>query len=945
VSDRRAAARQSGWSQLFGYDVFLSFALGEPPRGTRGYSSDLARKLRERDLTVFYSEEEAAPGRELTRTLQSALKRSRLLVVVCNRDMLAEPRWVSQEVQHFRQFNPRRDVVPISIGAALNDPTCAAADKWLGFSKRIWLDEAEDAVFSGTASDAVVNGIGRSVSSVRSGVRLRAALAAIMMVLSGLSAYAWWQRAEAEASAQDAELQRDVAVQERGKAQEQAEKARAAASEAQVARLEAERQLRKASSRETAAESVLQFNLRVDHAFALAAQAAHKEPTHESLGSLLKAGWKLSPALRHALNGHNSAATALLFDPMGKLLFSGGEDSAVVVWDLEKRRIRRVLNVPIGTYGGRQGISALALRDDGLLAVGTDRDAVFVWNLNEQAKPKLWFKDGGAVQALHYVDGGNSLRSLGYRGSSLDEQYGAAPPLPARPSSAQASSVPFFFYARTEDASITVLVGTPTRRRVLKPAPRLERVIEGTASADGKRMALAHADGTISTWDLTQEAPTPDVLPSRTSANVVSMAMSADGKELALGLADGAVKLSMRDERGGHWFEQLDAHQGAVGALAFSPDGRTLASGGADGAVFLWDVDMAAGRTPWRPAAEGTAAATARGLLLRRAPQLLEDGRVVEFASGQPRGLRMDLAPLAALPGRVAVSHDDAHVALVAAAPLTIIVAPSGNPQAARRWKAPLALSQERLAVASGGRRLATFGKEGSLVLIDPARPQPVQVAKAPAPAEWNLLDFSGDGNRLAWLNEHGLTVLDPVDGTATSRAGPKKFEAPRALRMNQEGTGVAILVGDEIQYWRVPLQAEPELRLRLPRLSEVRAMQFSRDGQRLYVEQRSSSAPPGWTRQNFLLWDLNSAQFVKAQTPWSEDVEPVWQVTADDQWLIARQGSSLRGWPVGMQALSARACLLTRNWGPGMRGARTPPPMPPCTSQPPAVGVQRAPS
>ena len=36
--------RSSFASRLFGYDIFLSFALGPPPRGTHSYASDLARR-------------------------------------------------------------------------------------------------------------------------------------------------------------------------------------------------------------------------------------------------------------------------------------------------------------------------------------------------------------------------------------------------------------------------------------------------------------------------------------------------------------------------------------------------------------------------------------------------------------------------------------------------------------------------------------------------------------------------------------------------------------------------------------------------------------------------------------------------------------------------------------------------------------------------------------
>jgi hypothetical protein len=54
-------------ARLFGYDIFISFALGAPPRGSRSYASDLARRLRERDYTVFFRRTRRPPVASSTR--------------------------------------------------------------------------------------------------------------------------------------------------------------------------------------------------------------------------------------------------------------------------------------------------------------------------------------------------------------------------------------------------------------------------------------------------------------------------------------------------------------------------------------------------------------------------------------------------------------------------------------------------------------------------------------------------------------------------------------------------------------------------------------------------------------------------------------------------------------------------------------------------------------
>jgi hypothetical protein len=168
---RPTLPRRSFASRWFGYDIFISFALGPPPRGTHSYASDLARRLRERDFTVFFSEDEAPPGEQLDSTLRTALHRSKTLVVIANRGMLEEPRWVRTEVEEFKRRHRDRPVIPISVGGALQDPAIADnVQEWLGFQDKIWLNETDEAIENGIAGEALVDRLAMAPTRFKSNV-------------------------------------------------------------------------------------------------------------------------------------------------------------------------------------------------------------------------------------------------------------------------------------------------------------------------------------------------------------------------------------------------------------------------------------------------------------------------------------------------------------------------------------------------------------------------------------------------------------------------------------------------------------------------------------------------------------------------------------------------------------------------------------------------------
>jgi hypothetical protein len=193
-------------SRLFGYDIFISFALGFSGRGTQSYASDLARQLRERDFAVFYSEDEAAPGEDLDDTLREALRHSRILVVIANRGTLETPRWVRVEVEEFRKAHPGRPVIPISIDGALEDPTLLDTIRpWLNVKETIWLDDTQDAVDKGAASRPVVERLSLAPRRLRTAQWWRVTVIGVALSLVALTASSLWSEQRARANAARAE--------------------------------------------------------------------------------------------------------------------------------------------------------------------------------------------------------------------------------------------------------------------------------------------------------------------------------------------------------------------------------------------------------------------------------------------------------------------------------------------------------------------------------------------------------------------------------------------------------------------------------------------------------------------------------------------------------------------------------------------------------------------
>lgn len=166
---------------IFGHDLFISYRHGEGD----AYAQALATQLKGLDFSCFLDRQELHPGLNLDGTIEAALKRSHMFVVIAT-ETLFDSTYVPKEIRAF----PKKDkIIPINIRDSLKK--LPAEEPWPLLSSVIWIEEPEETYREGVPSASVLEGIKRAFKARRRNVIKRALVVgagAVLLILSGVAA-------------------------------------------------------------------------------------------------------------------------------------------------------------------------------------------------------------------------------------------------------------------------------------------------------------------------------------------------------------------------------------------------------------------------------------------------------------------------------------------------------------------------------------------------------------------------------------------------------------------------------------------------------------------------------------------------------------------------------------------------------------------------------------
>lgn len=594
-------------SSTFRYDAFISYRRDEPDLGwakwlhgaleTYRVPRELVAKGLPRRLTrVFRDEEDLSADADLSSQITAALEQSKFLIVVCS-PRAVESRWVNAEVEHFRKLGRHDKILALLIEG---EPRESFPKALVEIRKTVVEQGADGAATTREviedveplAADVRPERSDQKAHVLRGHARLRllacilgcrfddlrqrdaerrakrlrtigAGLAALVLVMVGLTGFALAQRSEAKRQAGIAEQKAEAESKARQLASEKTAEVVKKSDEIEWASYVANVEVAAASFDQRQWDRLRQrldaappsrrgwewwwLHAQSDNSvFAITySRRGAASVAIRADGSQLVSIAGLAATVHDAetgvvltkLKGHTSPLTCVAVSRDGKWIVTGSEDGAARVWD--------------AATGA--GLAELVGHSDRLNSVAFNSDSTWIVTASRDGSARVW--------------------SIEARTTLVDVK--AHGPL----NSAELSPDGTRVLLKSDNS---VLVSDAASGESLY---ELVGIRSASFSPDGSQIA-AGADGPALVQDMKTGAISTKLRGHPQWVN--SVAFSPDGTRIVTASEDSTARVW--DAKSGASLAELKGHSGRVKSAAFSPDGSWIVTASADTTARVWDA-------------------------------------------------------------------------------------------------------------------------------------------------------------------------------------------------------------------------------------------------------------------------------------------------------------------------------------------------------------------
>ncbi|MFX1517261.1 MAG: WD40 repeat domain-containing protein, partial [Promethearchaeota archaeon] len=290
----------------------------------------------------------------------------------------------------------------------------------------------------------------------------------------------------------------------------------------------------------------------------------------------------------YIFQGHKGYINSLTFSPDSRLLISSSKDGTIRFWDMDEKKMLKVLLVD------EEGCSGGTSTHNGeLVVVGTPSGIIKVWDVEKSTFLKKITSQTSPISSLKITSDDLFIITSNFNGTINKWNLSTCEHLDQIKVFQDASAIDIDV---SKDGKEIVVCGGDVIQLWNLSSKSVDRNFTGhenlvicvAFSTDNKLIISGSLDNTIRIW----EKSTGNLIRTITSINhsVSDLTLSPDGILIAAACGH-AKKIEIWDIQSGEKLSSLGGHSDFVHSVAISPDNNYIASGGRDNIIFVWSLE------------------------------------------------------------------------------------------------------------------------------------------------------------------------------------------------------------------------------------------------------------------------------------------------------------------------------------------------------------------